>query len=108
MLANNSDNADVGARTLGDQLRRRRLAAARSEPMRCGHRDPLHCLARHPKHPRRDLLTDREVDGWAHAAAHLLTLGLPPTLGRDTLRALWRHGHHRLAQQCYYLAGGDT
>jgi hypothetical protein len=48
------------------------------------------------------------VDAAAHAAAHLLTLGLPPILDRDTLRGMWRHGHHRLAQHCYDLAGGDT
>ncbi|MFF6939984.1 hypothetical protein [Streptomyces lavendulae] len=31
--------------SVGAQIRRRRLAAARCEPMPCGHRDPLDCLA---------------------------------------------------------------
>jgi hypothetical protein len=48
------------------------------------------------------------VDAAAAAARHLLGIGLAPVLDRDTLRGMWRHGHHRLAQHCYDLAGGDT
>ncbi|HVQ85892.1 MAG TPA: hypothetical protein VMS84_14280 [Mycobacterium sp.] len=112
MVANDGDNTGVGVVTLGEQLRRRRAAAAASRPLRCGHRDPLTCLARrcHESRRARDDLhpppSDRWVDAGAAAAAHLLAAGVAPILDVDTLRGMWRHGHHRLAQHCYDLAGG--
>jgi hypothetical protein len=47
------------------------------------------------------------LDAAAAAAKHLLQAGLPPMFDVDTLRGMWRHGHHQLAQHCYQLAGGD-
>jgi hypothetical protein len=38
---------------LASQLERRRDAAARLPPLPCGHRDPIICLARHPRRHRR-------------------------------------------------------
>lgn len=55
-------------------LHRRRVAAARSEQMRCGHRDPLVCLAETSR--QRDVLSEHALDGWATAVAHLRSRGL--------------------------------
>jgi hypothetical protein len=108
MVANEGDNTGVGVVTLGDQLRRRRDAATASRPLRCGHRDPLTCLARrcHEKGPRADL-SGHQLDGWGAAAAHLLELGHTPILSTDTLRALWRRGgtDRQLAQHLYNTRG---
>jgi hypothetical protein len=102
MVANNGDNTGVGVATLGDQLRRRRHAAADCFPLRCGCRDPWPC--RHNHLPP----SERMVDAAALAASHLTEAGLAPVFDQATLRALWRRGgdDRRLAQRLYDLAGG--
>jgi hypothetical protein len=105
MLTRDGDSTGVDVATLAAQLGRRRAAAADCKPLRCGHRDPLTCVARRCHEPPP---SHKMLDAAAQAAAHLLTLGLPPILDRDLVRGMWRHGHHRLAQHCYSLAGGDA
>jgi hypothetical protein len=39
------------------------------------------------------------IDGAADAAAHLLAHGLTPVFDIDTLREMWRAGHHRLVDR---------
>jgi hypothetical protein len=79
------------------QLRRRRQAADRLPPLRCGHRDPWPCRC---NLYRRHDNSDRWVDAGAAAARHLIECGLPPSFDLETLRAMWRQGHHQVAQQC--------
>ncbi len=79
----------IGRQCVGDTvagLHRRRLAAARSEPLACGHRDPLTCLAE-TSH-RREVLSDHALAAWAHTAAHLAELGTPPILPPAVRRVL--------------------
>ena len=47
------------------------------------------------------------VDGRRAAALHLLAIGCPPILQRDTLTALWRRGGAD-RQLVYELVGGDS
>ncbi|MDX1880092.1 hypothetical protein SBE55_20015 [Mycolicibacterium sp. 141076] len=83
-------------------IRRRRDAAARSQPLDCGCRDPWACDCTDPP------LTDRWVDASASAARHLLAQGHTPLLEIEVLQALWRRGGHdrRLAQHLHQLTDG--
>lgn len=75
-------------------LHRRRLAAARSEPLRCGHhRDPLVCVAETSR--RREVLSEHQLESWADAVAHLRSHGLTAIVPPAVRQAL------------YILAGGD-
>lgn len=77
-----------------EAARRRRQAAVRSVPRRCGCRDPWVCRC------ADSLPSQRMADAGAAAAAHLLAADLPPMLDTATLRAMWRQRHHRLVQRC--------
>ena len=85
----------------------RRESAMRSTPLGlCGCvRDPD--LDRHRCY---DALSDRQIVGAVAAAHHLLARDLTPIFDTDTLRAMWRSGHHRLVDRVrgvddYDLAG---
>ena len=69
------------------QLHRRALAAARSEPLWCGCRDPD---CRDPDGCRctRQPLTERGADTWMTACAHLLERGLTPMVSADVAAAV--------------------
>lgn len=58
--------ADLG-QDLAAQLRRRRQAALRCEPLQDGRRDPWSC---------RGQQSDRDLDAWVRALAHLEEVGL--------------------------------
>jgi hypothetical protein len=83
-------------------IARRRLAAARLQPLDCPGRcrDPLtECPCEiYPAPP-----SDKMVDGALQAAHHLRDAGLTPIFDLPTLRALWRSGHHKLVDE---LRGG--
>ncbi|MFK0217763.1 hypothetical protein ACIQWN_06150 [Streptomyces vinaceus] len=66
---------------VGAQIRRRRLAAARCEPLPCGHRDPLDCLAS-PDGPSTYGLTEQELK---RHAAQLIRCGWTPAEVRARL-----------------------
>jgi hypothetical protein len=101
MVANKSDNTNVDVRTLGAQLRRRRQAAARSVPLRCGCRDPWPCRCTQP------LLSDNALDGWRDATCHVLRTGCIPLVPMEVRRALWRRPANReLAELLHELCGG--
>ena len=89
-----------GGDTVGAQLRRRRLASYRCEPLASGHRDPWQ-----PWRP--EWLSDKQLEGVAAAAVHLLDRDLLPLFDVSTLRQLWRLDR-QLAWQLYELAGGDA
>lgn len=82
-------------------LHRRRRASWRLVPLDCGCVDPWTCRC-------RDGMSDRQVAGAVAAAHHLHTLGLPPIVGIDTLRAMWKAGHHQLVAELHRLAGGEA
>lgn len=63
------------------QLRRRRAAAVRCEPLIDGRRDPLEL----PRQPTPDV---RELDSWGAALAHLRAAGLAGLPPADVRRAL--------------------
>jgi uncharacterized protein YfaQ (DUF2300 family) len=70
------------------QLRRRRAAAWRCEPLADGRRDPL--VHRHP-----DDWSARELESWAAAVAHLRYLDLP-AVAPESVRQAWRRSCGRL------------
>lgn len=76
----------------GQSLRRRRQASYRCEPLASGHRDPWQ-----PWRPER--LSDKQIEGAAVAARHLLDLGMAPRFDIATLRQLWKAGHHQLVDE---------
>lgn len=75
------------ADTVGVQLRRRRQASYRREPLADGHRDPCQ-----PWRPER--LSDKQLEAAVFAAEHLLAVDLPTLFDLDTLPQLvtgtWR------------------
>jgi hypothetical protein len=73
-----------------DALRRRRAASQRLTPLVCGHSDPWR-----PWGPKQ--LSDKQAEGAAQAAEHLLAVGLVPLFDAVTLRAMWRAGNANLA-----------
>ena len=83
------------------QLRRRRMAAYRCEPLPPGHRDPWR-----PWRPEE--LSDKQVEGAAAAARHLLDMGVTPRFDTTTLRALYRRGadDRAIALELHELTGG--
>jgi hypothetical protein len=85
-----------GADTIPVQLRRRRHATGRCEPLASGHRDSWQPW-------RSEKLSDRQIDGAVDAAQHLRDAGLEPMFDLDTLRAMWKAGHHQLVDD---LRGG--
>jgi hypothetical protein len=93
MLTRDGDAWGFDVAELGAQLRRRRDAAAEARPLRCGHRDPLTCLARrcHEKGSRGNL-SDHQLDGWRDTALDLLPLGCMPLVPVEARRGLWRRG----------------
>lgn len=76
----------------GDALHRRRQASYRCEPLASGHRDPWQ-----PWRPAT--LSDKQVEGAVEAAEHLRDAGLTPRFDLDTLRVMWRAGHHQLVNE---------
>jgi len=77
-------------------MRRHRLAAARCEPNDGGVRDPLQPW-------RAEKLSDKQVAAAVDAALYLLNIGMPPMFDLNTLRAMWKAGHHQLVDD---LRGG--
>jgi hypothetical protein len=77
-------------------LRRRGAVARRLTILPCGCSDPWN----HHCHNATRQPTEREVDGYGAAVAHLYGQGLTPAPQLDELRALWRRGgvERRLAQ----------
>jgi hypothetical protein len=68
---------------IADQLRRRRVASLRCEPMADGRRDPWSRRGIHA-----ELSSERELNSWARALAHLGDVGLvglPPAYVRRAL-----------------------
>jgi hypothetical protein len=79
---------------VGSQLRRRRLAAYRCEPLpHSRRRDPWGALWR----PER--LSAVQIDAAVDAAAHLVASGLSPRFDDATLRSMWKAGHRRLVDK---------
>ena len=80
--------------TVPVQLRRRRRESYRCEPLgNTGNvRDPWV-----PWRPEK--LTDKQVAGAVDAARHLRDAGLEPMFDLDTLRAMWKSGHHQLVDE---------
>ncbi len=81
----------------------RRAGALRLPPLECGHRDPW--SADH----RREYPSDRMIDGYRDALAHLDYHGLIGAPILPELRLLWQRGgsDRRVAQavaQCWELA----
>ncbi len=70
--------------------RRRREAARRLPPLDCGCRDPWTC--RHHDGP----LSERQLDAYADAAEHLLTVGVTPAPNLPAMRRMWRRGGDEL------------
>lgn len=71
-----------GHESVGCQLRRRRLAARRCEPLPDGRRDPWTC--RGPNAPART----ENISAWRRALGHLRDhglVGLPPAAVREAL-----------------------
>ena len=64
--------------------------------MASGCRDPWQ-----PWRPEKP--SEKHVDGAVAAAEHLLAVDLPPLFDLDTLRAMYRAGHHQLVDE---LRGG--
>ncbi|MGH3788830.1 MAG: hypothetical protein ACRDRG_20295 [Pseudonocardiaceae bacterium] len=64
------DTADTRPSDVPAQLRRRRVASWRCEPLIDGRRDPLDS----PAEP----ITDEELESWRRAWIHLRSLDLPP------------------------------
>jgi hypothetical protein len=71
-------------------LHRRRLAAARSVQLPCGHRDPLGCLAETSR--QREALSEHALDAWADTVAHLAARGLTPIVPPAVRQALDDYG----------------
>ena len=86
------------ADTVPVQLRRRHAASYRCQPLgeSSNIRDPWVSW-------RPEKLSEKEIDGAAAAAAHLLACGYPPVFDLPTLRAMWKAGHHQLVND---LRGG--
>lgn len=76
-----------------NQWHRRRAAAARCIPLACGCRDPWPCRCADPPP------TERQIDGYRAAVAHLRAHGLPPAPLLPEMRALWRRGAHGLISE---------
>ena len=91
-----TDRADPVAQ----QLRRRRKASYRTEPLDSGVRDPWQPWR--PKH-----ITDVQTQGAIAAANHLLAEDLPPLFDADTITAIGRSDDD-LAKRLYDLASGDA
>ena len=66
------------------QLKRRRAAAHRSNPLHCGCRDGWTCRCTEPP------LSEHALDGWRDAAQHVLAAGRMPLVPLEVRRALWR------------------
>jgi hypothetical protein len=88
------------------QLRNRRAASWRLQPLNCGcptgpHADPLGCLCTPPP------LSEHALDGWRDAAEHLLSNGETPLLPLEVRRGLWRRGgrERRLAELLHRACG---
>lgn len=103
--SNEHHNSRSGRQCTGDsvgaQLRRRRMASWRCEPLDSGHRDPHHRW-------RPEKLSAKQLEAVAAAAEHLDAAGLSAIFDVDVLRELWRSGDRELAQRLYELAGGDA
>jgi hypothetical protein len=86
------------------QLRARRLAAQRSVPLHCGHRDPWVCGCYTTEPP----LSENMIDAGRSAALHILDTGKVPLLEIEVLRALYRRGgaDRTLAERLHQLTGG--
>ena len=80
------------------QLRRRRAASYRCEPLDCGHRDPSSCRCHDD--PPTDLTSELQVDAYRDTAVMLLGSGLSPGTNVPAMRVLWRRGgwEQRLVQ----------
>jgi hypothetical protein len=77
------------------QLRRRRDAALRLEPLVCGCRDPWPCRCHDYEQ------SDVQFDAYQDAAQHLMELDLSPGPDVVAMRRMWRRGGHsqRLAME---------
>lgn len=87
--AGSDDTACTQQSDVPAQLRRRRAASWRCEPLESGRRDPW--VDQHP-----DTWTDAELDSWAAAAVHLRRAGLTPQVP-DSVRRSW---YARRSCQC--------
>jgi hypothetical protein len=77
------------------------LCRRRAASWRCA---PLHDGARDAWRPwRPESLSEAQIDGAVAAACHLRAAGLQPVFDLDTLREMWREGHHSLVDD---LRGG--
>ncbi|CAN5754770.1 hypothetical protein BH09ACT7_BH09ACT7_32490 [soil metagenome] len=85
-----ADYCESNAVTL--QLRQRRQASHRLLPLDCGCRDPWR-----PWRPEK--LSERQIAGAAAAALHLLDEGYAPLFDVPMLQAMWKAGHHGLAEE---------
>ena len=72
------------------------MASQRLAPLASGVRDPWQ-----PWRPEK--LSEKQTDAAAAAAAHLLACGYAPVFDIETLRAMWKAGHHQLVDD---LRGG--
>lgn len=76
---------------------RRREAARHLRPLNCPGRchDPLlDCICEEPPP-----ITEQMVAAAVAAAQHLRDENLPPIFDTETLRAMWRSGHHQLVDE---------
>jgi hypothetical protein len=76
---------DTHGTNVARELHRRRIGAARSEPLDCGHRDPWTC--RHYDAPESP---ERNADGYYATAQRLLAAGLLPAPNLPAMRLMWR------------------
>jgi hypothetical protein len=71
---------EVGTDGIPAQLRRRRGASYRCEPLPDGHQEPWH-------YPATEPVSDRELDSWRAAWHHLHAFGLPAVVPERVLAA---------------------
>jgi len=71
------ESHSVVAGPIVEQLRRRRAAASRCEPLECGHRDPLDC--------RDECAGDEDEKGYAQ----IVTPGVQPEFDPGDIAGLW-------------------
>lgn len=96
----------TGVNDIAQQLRRRREAAMRCEPLECGHRDPLDCRAESQKEVTSTMVEPVDEPGaiepgdfaqlWAGAKSLFLARDFPK-YGSDAWRALHPDDPKRLA-----------
>jgi hypothetical protein len=87
------------------QLRRRRAASYRCEPLDCSCRDPWTCRCYTTEPP----LSEHALDGWRDAALKVLSGGQLPLLPIEVRRALWKRGgpDRVLAERLHDACGGE-